>query len=248
MDDISISGRRRVRLQNCFVFAAIFAAAVAVSRFLDIKSASWASDVMVGDGAAGGAAIASVVLSVAAVAFSAGALIYSAVYGGRAKALIAALLFSALVVADRSFYTVYCVVTNVKSFSQDAGSDAYIRVASDAATLVASYFITAFAASRKSDPEKSGAPQTKRASSLLFAAVLTLGETAYQTYYTVRFFGMYDDVTSIEKSSIAADYLFILLKYGVIMFGGALFFTYLIEKIGKRRKNSAETDDKNEKT
>ena len=214
--------------RRCVISALIFLAATAVCRALDFTSASWAADVMVSPSLSKAAAIASVAVSVAAVAFSGGATVFASVCGKRRTAYFAASLFSAVAVADRTFYVAYSIATNVKTFSADAGAEAYVRVISDALFLVAAYFLTAFAGIRAVDKYGEDSEKSRTLPALVFASVLTAGQTAYQTYVTVRFFATYDDVTGLEKSSIAADYFFILLKYGVITFGAvAVFFTVL---------------------
>ena len=239
MEDINERGALCTK-RRCVVLALIFLAATALCRALDILSASWGADVMASGTLADAAGIASVILSVAAVSFSGGAAAFAALYGKGGTPYFAASLFSAVVLTDRTFHIIYSVATNVKTFSAGAGAEAYIRVISDALFFAAAYFLTAFAGSRavrKNEERRSPVIPV-----LVFSAALTVGQLLYQTYITVRFFSSYDDVTAVEKSGIAADYFFILLKYGVVMFGAAIAFFSALRAVygkigGKKEKN-----------
>ena len=130
------------------------------------------------------------------------------------------------------------VMTNVRSFSADAGSDAFIRLGADALSFIAAYFAAAAIGKRLASKGENSERRARFYASLVFAAVLTAVQLAHQTYVTVSFFAAYDDVTAIEKSGIAADYFYFLLKYGVLMFGAvAALFTAIRAVADKKEKN-----------
>ncbi len=222
--------------KRCLLFAFIFPILTAASRTLDTLAAAWEADVMVDPSRADAALIVSVVVSVIAVAFSGGATVFASVYGN-GKVPFAASLFTAIVFADRTYYVLYSVATKVKTFTADAGHEAYVRLTCDALFMAAAYYLAAYAA--KKFREAPGRAVT--AGALVFCAAVTAGQLTHQIYATVRFFSKYDDVTALEKSGIAADYFYILLKYGVIMFGAVAVFFTLLRGIFRR------IDDKKEK-
>ena len=232
----------RCTAKTCAVFALIFLAAVAASRFLDIRAASLRADALASGSAAEACSIASVLLSLGALAFAGGAVIFSAAYGKEKTAFAAASLFSAVILADRIFYVVYSVSTNVRTFSSGAGAEAYVRVGSDALFACAALFLTAAFSVRTVSKYGAESGRVKTFPPLVFAGILTLGQLIYQTYVTVSFFASYDDVTAVEKSNIAADYFYILLKYGVITYGAVVLLFALLSGLFKR---SADKNLKN---
>ena len=227
MKDVITETAPRCTYKRCLLFAFIFLILTAAARALDTLAAAWEADVMVDPARARAALIAAVAISVIAVAFSGGATVFASVYGNGRVPFAAASLFTATVFADRTFYVVYNVATNVKTFTADAGSDAYVRLTCDALFMAAAYYLAAHAAKKLREvPGRAAA-----VGSLVFCGAVTVGQLAHQTYVTVRFFTRYDDVTAVEKSSIAADYFFILLKYGVILFGAAILFFALLRAV-----------------
>ena len=227
MKDEMTGNAPRCSFKRCALFALIFLLLTAASRALDIFAAAWEADVMADPASARAALVASLVISLIALAFSGGATVFAAVYGNGRVPFAAASLFTAAVFADRTFYVLYSVATRVKTFTADAGGEAYFRLAVDALFTAAAYYLAAYFAKRR----KSVPGRAATAGATAFCASVTAGQLAHQTYVTVRFFSRYDDVTAVEKSSIAADYFFILLKYGVILFGAAILFFALLRAV-----------------
>ena len=228
----------RCTYKRCLLFALIFLILTAVSRVLDTLAAAWDADVMVDPSRAGAALIASVAVSLIAVGLSGGATVFASIYGEGKVPFAAASLFTAIVFADRTYYVLYSVATKVKTFTSGAGPEAYVRLTCDALFLAAAYFLTAYAGVRVA--RKKGGSVSCTLPAFVFASVLTAGQFIYQTYVTVRFFASYDDVTAVEKSGIAADYFFILLKYGVLTFGAAVVFYYVLKRIFEKRQDKKE--------
>ncbi|MBR6918274.1 MAG: hypothetical protein IKN38_08825 [Clostridia bacterium] len=216
--------------KTCLICAASFLAAVALCRALDIVCASWEADVMVSDAATSALSAVISVLSVAAAAFSGGALIFFLLYGKSNEYRVSALLFSAVILADRAFYIVFSVLTGVKTFVPGSGADAYVRVIADALSFIAAYCATSFFGKRIKGSGKTSTENSEWRLALVFSAVLCAAQLIYQVYNTVVFLNSYNDVTSLEKTQIAGDYLFILLRYGVVMFGAVIASFSIIRK------------------
>lgn len=233
----SLSHKKR----DIAVAALIFALCVAAVRAADIFAASLGADVMTSGALPEALGIAATVLSVTATAFSGGALIYFALRRP-GRAFFAAASFSAVIILDRSFYVIYNIATRVKTFTPSYGAEAYIRVIADSAAFVGAYFITAAVCRTVVSRLKSQRLPVLLKCVLAFALSLFALQTAYQIYVTADFFIKYDDVTSAEKAAIAGDYLFILLKYGIVQFGAAAAFYRLFDAVFKKRGAKTGTD------
>jgi|GEM_PF-2537934 len=217
------------------VFALIFLLFLAALRALDIFRASMEADVLSDKTLTSVMGIAGSLLSTLAVGAAGGALIFAAINGNGAAPYAGAALFSSALLADRAFYVVYNVLTKEKSFLPEAGAASYIRVASDALSVVVSFFAVALIVTALKKKRKDDASLPMKGAAV-FAAVLTLLQTAYQSYVTIVFHMTYDDVTPLERSQIAGDYIFIVLKYGVVIFGVA----YAAYKLLDKRENKKE--------
>ncbi|MBQ7671360.1 MAG: hypothetical protein IJS45_11700 [Clostridia bacterium] len=224
------------------ISALIFALCVAAVRAADLLSASLGADVMVSASIPEALNISGTVLSVLSAAFCGGALIYFSFAGGKTSPFFAASLFSAVIVLDRTFYVIYNIATKVKTFTPSYGAEAYIRVSSDCASFVAAFFITAAvcrAMRRRADSASELSFAVKGA--LAFSVALFALQSAYQVYVTVSFFAAYDDATSSEIAAIAGDFLFILLKYGVVQFGASLAFCKLLSALLNKERSGRKS-------
>ena len=218
------------------ICALIFACCVAAVRTLDTVSASFQANVMIPDAIPDALNIIATVLSVASVAFSGGALIFFSLKGKERSPFFAASLFSAVIVLDRTFYVIYNIATRVKTFTPSYGAEAYIRVSSDCVSFVAAFFITAAVCRvmRRGDDGKTELARVLKGA-LAFSLSLFALQAAYQTYVTVSFVVSYD-ATPSEVAAIAGDYLFILLKYGVVQFGATSAFYKLLSVLLNRER------------
>ena len=229
----------RTLKRQIVICALIFACCAAAVRAADIFSASLEADVMASSLLPGVLNISGTVLSVLSAAFCGGALIYFSKCG--APAFLAPSLFSAVIVLDRTFYVIYNIATKVKTFTSPYSAEAYIRVSSDCVSFVAAFFITAAVcrAMRRGATGASGISFAVKGA-LAFSVSLFALQTAYQIYVTVSFFVTYDDATSSEIAAIAGDYLFILLKYGVVQFGASAAFYKLLSAICERGRGGVK--------
>lgn len=240
MENVKISDRahgepRRISKSFVIIAAAILLLALAAVRAIDIYRAAADADVMASRTLVTALGIAESILSVLAIAFSGGVLIYVSDRAGKKSSLLCAALFSFAVALDRAFYVAYSVATGVRTFLPEAGPSAYIRIASDVLAAVAAYFAASLVYPRIKKKKDDASPY----GCALFASVLTLFQLAYQTYVTIDFHLTYDDVTSSERYQIIGDYMFILLKYGVVTFGAAIFAYRAAQHIFKRKKDKS---------
>ena len=215
------------------VCALVFLVLAAGLRALNIHAAIAASDVAYSNGYVNTVDILHDVAVLFAYGFSAAAVVYSCVTGGRKGAFGSAAMMSTVVFADRASCLVYDIITsNINIRETNTLSTAVSWLAVDFLFFAAMYFGGALVSSLIF--AKKGTEGLPLGSLGATVGIMTVLQLASQLVICVQFFMEYDDVTATEKAQMAGDVLWVLVEYGGILAAFAMISYVLTSRLHRK--------------